>query len=185
LNRPGLVEPGRTGYIRSTGPGTDSFSKGPIHSPTACSPRQLRTPSDSTFSEPSRSSIWNICQCVAASAATRLRWGATDPAPVQGLDGQLEHYMEAILKFSVCAGRPHVRLVLWTRQNVWTGLDASGDTWEPLKNLTKCDDASRAFEQARELVLPRAPPPPPSQACCGVAPPWALCRVSFRGPEPW
>ncbi len=72
--------------------------------------------------------------------------------------------MEAILKFSMRAGRPHVLVR-------WTGLDASGDTWEPLENLTNCEDAIRAFEQARRLVLPRAPPPPPSHACGGVAPP--------------
>jgi hypothetical protein len=87
-----------------------------------------------------------------------------EPAPVQGLDGQLEHEVEAILKFSMRAGRPHVLVR-------WTGLDASGDTWEPLENLTNCEDAIRAFEQARGLVLPRAPPPPPSHACGGVAPP--------------
>jgi hypothetical protein len=50
-----------------------------------------------------------------------------EPAPVQGLDGQLEHEVEAILKFSLRAGRPHILLVRWT------GLDASEleDTSEP------------------------------------------------------
>ncbi len=33
---------------------------------------------------------------------------AEEPAPVQGLDGQLEHEVEAILKFSMQAVRPHV-----------------------------------------------------------------------------
>ncbi len=62
------------------------------------------------------------------------------------------------------AGHPHVR---------WTRLDASNDTLEPLENLTNCEDAIHAFEpeQARGLVLPRAPPPLPSHACGGVAPP--------------
>ncbi len=102
-----------------------------------------------------------------------------EPAPVQGLDaGQLEHEVD-ILKFSMRAGRPHVLVR-------WTGLDASGDTWEPLENLTNCEDAIRAFEQARGLALPRAPPPPPSKftcmrrSCASVAPCWV-----FRGPEPW
>ena len=74
--------------------------------------------------------------------------------------------MEAILKFSMRASCPNALAR-------WTGLDASGDTWEPLENLTNCEDAQaiRAFEQARGLVLPCAPPPPPSHACGGVAPP--------------
>ncbi len=42
---------------------------------------------------------------------------------------------------------------------------------EPLENLTNCEEAIRAFEQAHGLVLPRAPPPPPSHAYGGVAPP--------------
>jgi hypothetical protein len=36
---------------------------------------------------------------------------AQESAPVQGLDGQLEHKVEAILKFSMRAGRPHVLVV--------------------------------------------------------------------------
>ncbi len=79
----------------------------------------------------------------------------------QGLDSQLEHKVEAIHKFSMCAGCPHVLVR-------WTGLDASGDTWEPLEKLTNCEDAIRAFEQARGLVLPRAPPPPPSHRGTGM-----------------
>ncbi len=46
-------------------------------------------------------------------------------APVQGLDGQLEYEVEAILMFCMRTGRPHVLVR-------WTGLDASGDSWEPL-----------------------------------------------------
>ncbi len=55
------------------------------------------------------------------------------------------------------ASRPHALVR-------WNGLDASGDTWEPLENPTYCEDAIRSFERARGLVLPRAPPPPPPQS---------------------
>jgi hypothetical protein len=73
-----------------------------------------------------------------------------EPAPAQRLDGRLEHEVEVILKFSMRAGRPHVLVRL-------TGLDASGDTSdsEAPENLTNCEDAIRAFEQARGLVLPQ------------------------------
>ena len=45
-----------------------------------------------------------------------------------------------------------------------------GSLWRILLILSR--DAIRAFEQARGLALPRAPPPPPSHACGGVAPPF-------------
>ena len=86
------------------------------------------------------------------------------PAPVVGADGQVEHEVAEILKFRVSAGRPQVLIR-------WAGLDASGDTWEPLEHLTNCEEAIRAFERARGVVLPRAPAPPPSQPCGGVPPP--------------
>ncbi len=67
--------------------------------------------------------MWNAC--VATESAARLRWDAAaaeEPAPVQGLDGNLEHELEAILNFTMRTGVTH--------------LDASGDTWEsPLENL--------------------------------------------------
>ena len=50
----------------------------------------------------------------------------------------------------------------------WAGADASADTWEPLENLTHCDDAVRAFEQARGVTLPRPALAPPSQGLGGV-----------------
>ena len=69
--------------------------------------------------------------------------------------------MAAILKFAVRAGRPQV-LIRW----------ASGDTWDPLENLTTAKTrAIRDFERARGVVLPRVPPPPPSQVCGGYVPP--------------
>ena len=89
---------------------------------------------------------------------------ASAPPPVTGSDGGLEHEVEAILKFAVRAGRPHVLVR-------WSGSDASGDTWEPLEHLTNCEEAIKAFELARGVVLPRSPPPPPSQACGGKASP--------------
>ena len=63
-------------------------------------------------------------------------------------------------------GRPHVLVR-------WAGRDASGETWEPLENLTNCDEAIRDFERSSGVVLPRQPEPPapPSAAIGGVAPP--------------
>ena len=59
-------------------------------------------------------------------------------------------------------GRPYVLVR-------WIGLDAAGDTWEPLDNLTNCEDAIAAFEQATGRSLPRPAPPPPTGTA--VAPP--------------
>ncbi len=42
----------------------------------------------------------------------------------------------------------------------WPGLDASGDTWEPLYNLTNCEEAIAAFETLTGLLLPRPVSPP-------------------------
>ena len=55
----------------------------------------------------------------------------------------------------------------------WAGLDASGNMWEPLDNLTNCDKAIRDFRRANPGPLAwydfRAPgscsPPPSSQVC--------------------
>ena len=51
----------------------------------------------------------------------------------------------------------------------WTGLDSAGDTWEPLDNLTNCENAIAAFEQATGRSLPRPAPPPPTGTA--VSPP--------------
>ena len=65
----------------------------------------------------------------------------------------------------------------------WTGLDAAGYTWEPLDNLTKCEDATPAFKQATERSLSCHAPPtlistafaplpiPPTGFTVEVAPP--------------
>ena len=57
-------------------------------------------------------------------------------------------------------GRPHVL-------ERWAGLDAAGDTCEPLRvrvdNLTYCEAAITAFEQATGRQLPR--PAPPHAGC--------------------
>ena len=51
----------------------------------------------------------------------------------------------------------------------WTGLDAAGDAWEPLDNLTNCQAAIAAVEQATGRSLPRPPPPPlPLAGAAGV-----------------
>ena len=44
----------------------------------------------------------------------------------------------------------------------WIGLDAAGDTWQPLDNLTNCKDAIAAFDQATCRSLPRPAPPQPT-----------------------
>ena len=50
----------------------------------------------------------------------------------------------------------------------WAGHDASGDTWEPLDNLTTCEEAVAAFERTPGRSLPRRAPPLPAAA---AAPP--------------
>ena len=106
---------------------------------------------------------------------------AAEPPPIPGREGHLEYEVEAILKFAMRSGRPHVLIR-------WAGLDASGDTWEPLENLTNCKEAIQAFEQARGVVLPRPPPPPPSpRQARGVRrrrPSTTPVRL-HRGPGPW
>ena len=57
------------------------------------------------------------------------------------LDGSPEHEVDAILRFRLHAGRPQVLVR-------WAGRDASGETWEPLENLTNCDEAIRDFERS-------------------------------------
>ena len=66
----------------------------------------------------------------------------------------------------MCYGWQYVRVL-------WTSLDAAGDTWEPLDNLTNCKDTIAAFEQATGPSLPRPAPPPPNPAPINtaVAPP--------------
>ena len=86
------------------------------------------------------------------------------PDPVVAADGSLKHVVESILKFRVRVGLPQVLVR-------WAGWDASGDTWEPLENLTNCEEAIQAFKQARGVVVPRAAPPPPSRGCGGRAHP--------------
>ena len=52
----------------------------------------------------------------------------------------------------------------------WTGLDAAGDTWEPLDNLTNCEAAIAAFEQATGRSFHRPPPPLPPLAGAAAPP---------------
>ena len=89
---------------------------------------------------------------------------AVEPAPTLGADGHVEHEVAEILKLRLSAGRPQLLVR-------WAGRDASGDTWEPLQHLTNCEEAIRAFEIARGVVVPRPLPPPPSAVCGGVSPP--------------
>ena len=81
-------------------------------------------------------------------------------------DGPLEHEVAAILQFRLRAGRPQVLV-----RCQWAGLDASGESWEPLENLTNCEEAIAAFERSRGVKLPRRPPAPPLAVVGGVPPP--------------
>ena len=56
---------------------------------------------------------------------------ADEPPPVVAQDGSLEHEVAAILQFRLRAGRPQVLVR-------WAGQDASGESWEPLEDLTDC-----------------------------------------------
>ena len=94
-----------------------------------------------------------------------LLGGDTDgapPLPVLGADGSPEHEAQELVKFKMRYCRPYVLVR-------WTGFDAAGDTWEPLDNLTNCEAAIAAFEQATGRSLPRPAPPPPTGTA--VAPP--------------
>ena len=66
-----------------------------------------------------------------------------------------EHEVQELRKFKMRYGRPYVLVR-------WAGLEAAGDTWELLDNLTNCEAAITAFEQATGRSLPRPVPPPPS-----------------------
>ena len=94
---------------------------------------------------------------------------AASPPPVIGADGRPEHEVQELLKFKMRWGRPFVLLR-------WAGHDASGDTWEPLDNLTNCEEAVAAFERATGRSLPRRAPPPPTAA----APPPRRCRFRWQ-----
>jgi hypothetical protein len=87
------------------------------------------------------------------------------PPPIPGADGRPEHEVAELLRFKLRYGRPHVLVR-------WAGRDASGDTWEPLDNLTNCEEAIAAFEQATGRRLPRRPPPPPAAAPAAPPPPF-------------
>ena len=68
---------------------------------------------------------------------------------------------QELLKFKMRYGRPYVLVR-------WAGLDAAGDTWEPLDNLTNCEAAITAFELATGRALPRPVPPPPGADSAGA-----------------
>jgi hypothetical protein len=87
------------------------------------------------------------------------------PPPIPGADGRPEHEVAELLRFKMRYSRPHVLVR-------WAGSDASGDTWEPLDNLTNCEEAIAAFEQATGRSLPRPAPPPPAAAAAAPPPPF-------------
>ena len=77
----------------------------------------------------------------------------------------MEHEIAASLQFRLHARRPQVLVR-------WAGQDASGESWEPLENLTNCEEAIAAFERSRGVKLPRRPPDPPSAVVVGVPSPF-------------
>jgi hypothetical protein len=89
------------------------------------------------------------------------------PSPIPGADGWPEHEVAELLWFKMRYGLPHVLVQ-------WAGRDASGDTWEPLDNLTNCEEAIAAFEQPARCSLPRPAPPPLAAATVAPAPPFPL-----------
>ena len=96
--------------------------------------------------------------------------GEAAPLPIIGADGRPEHEVQELLKLKMRWGLQYVLVR-------WAGRDASGgDTWEPLDNLTNCEEAIASFERATALC-PAAPrrcrPPSPSR------------RRSRRQVSPW
>ena len=104
---------------------------------------------------------------------------ADEPPPVVAQDGSLEHEVAAILQFRLRAGRPQVLVR-------WAGQDASGESWEPLENLTNCEAAIAAFERSAASSFPAALPLPRRRwwgvfLPCSPLPatPWTLCLVTW------
>jgi hypothetical protein len=91
-----------------------------------------------------------------------------------GLNSQPEHEVAAILglKFAVRASCPQVLIR-------WVGFHASGDTWEPLGNLTNCEEAIRDLERARDVVLPCIPSHRPRRCVA------AALRHCYLTGTPW
>jgi hypothetical protein len=111
-------------------------------------------------------------------------WSDTDELPpvppVVAQDDSLEYEVAAILQFCLRAGRPQMLV----RR---AGQEASGESWEPLENLTNCEEAIAAFQRSCGVKLFRHPLALPSgRRWWGVlesfpAPP---CQL-HRGPCTW
>ncbi len=78
--------------------------------------------------------------------------------------------MAELLQFKMCYGRPHLLVR-------WAGSDVSGNTWKLLDNLTTCEEAIAAFEQAPSTCRRRCRP-------AATLPPGRLHhrRCAARGP---
>ena len=61
------------------------------------------------------------------------------PPPVSGADSAPENEVQKLVKSKMRYGRPYILVR-------WAGLDAAGDTWEPLDNLINCEAAIAANE---------------------------------------
>ena len=106
-----------------------------------------RTLTASTSLRPGAPALSSTSSARGSTFASRTTWAAQRPRP----DGRQEHEVQELV--------------------LWAGHDASGDTWEPLNNLTNCEKAITAFERATGSSLPRRAPPPPAAAAVPPGPP--------------
>jgi hypothetical protein len=102
------------------------------------------------------SSTWSV------SAPTSVARTVSE-ATVVGADGAPEYEVQELLKFKMRYGQPYVLVR-------WAGCNASGDTWEPLDNLTNCNEVIAAFKQTLGRTLPRPALASPARPAGGAAP---------------
>ncbi len=77
------------------------------------------------------------------TSAAQTTWVATPVhsrlSSVRTVGTGQEFEVKELLRLKMRYGRPYVLVR-------WAGCDESGDTWEPLDNLTNCAEAIAAFE---------------------------------------
>ena len=78
--------------------------------------------------------------------------------------------MQELLKFKMHWSRPYVLVR-------WVGHAASGDTWEPLDNLTTCEEAAAPRR--------RRPPPPRRRRFRRQVSPWTSRRLAILVRRLW
>jgi hypothetical protein len=87
-----------------------------------------------------------------------------DVCPPPPVPARPKHEVQELLRLKLRYGWPYVLVR-------WVGRDASGDTWEPLDNLTNCAEAIAAFDRATCRSLPRPCHPSPAAAIAAPPPP--------------